>query len=142
MRCGYPHVYLSQWALFFSEDGNRTSKDNYRNRDSLGVSRRWQKFHCKFTFGQSICQCCSQDDFCSPTEYSVLLSFSLNTKVILPHNLLYGLFKKWKFVPKPYLKKKALWTPNCFLQQQQLPYLYRHQVVVILGGNGGGENSI
>lgn len=97
---------LSQWAFFFREEGNITSKDNYRNTNSLRVSGRWQKLHCSLTFGQSTCYHCSQDFFYSPTKYCILLSFSLNTKVILSHNFLFGYFKKRSFFPKPCLKKK------------------------------------
>lgn len=38
--------------------------------------------------------------FYSPTKYCILLSFSLNTKVTLSHNFLFGYFKKWRFFPK------------------------------------------
>lgn len=41
-----------------------------------------------------------------PSKYSILLSFSLNTEVILSHNFLFGHFKKWKFSSRKLCLKK------------------------------------
>lgn len=122
MRRGNSHMDLCQWALFCSQEGNTTSKDNYRNANCLRVSERWQKL------------------LCSPTYMTPLLTrlFLQPSKIFnpgqaLPEHKNYSISlatSKSRSFPQSYALKQnnptnkqiknALWTCSCLKHQQKI----------------------